>query len=320
MAVEKSYARLGLFLVVVLVVVVATALLFIQRWRSRAVIAMVTYTNENVSGLEVSSPVRFRGVSLGRVSEVRVDPREVIVEIDFEMFPDRLNTIGISTERVGQIRDLRGMFPNLRASMVSNPVTGEAYLLLDVPENPPTPMTLAFTPDRPYVPWVPTTLATVQDRLPAILERAEAALQTVTEIVSKVPESLDRSNRFFTNVERIFQESELPALSADSRKFFSTTSGQIDKIATDLERVIGTDGTLVTFVENANAAIKAADLPTTNQSARAAADQTALAADDLRRTLPAIRDSLDQLRDLARQLQEQPESVVYGPRPPVDKR
>jgi ABC-type transporter Mla subunit MlaD len=320
MAVEKSYARLGLFLVVVLVVVVATALLFIQRWRSRAVIAMVTYTNENVSGLEVSSPVRFRGVSLGRVSEVRVDPREVIVEIDFEMFPDRLNTIGISTERVGQIRDLRGMFPNLRASMVSNPVTGEAYLLLDVPENPPTPMTLAFTPDRPYVPWVPTTLATVQDRLPKILERAEAALQTVTEIVSKVPESLDRSNRFFTNVERIFQESELPALSADSRKFFSATSGQIDKIATDLERVIGTDGTLVTFVENANAAIKAADLPTTNQSARAAADQTALAADDLRRTLPAIRDSLDQLRDLARQLQEQPESVVYGPRPPVDKR
>jgi len=320
MAVEKSYARLGLFLVVVLVVVVATALLFIQRWRSRAVIAMVTYTNENVSGLEVSSPVRVRGVSLGRVSEVRVDPREVIVEIDFEMFPDRLNTIGISTERVGQIRDLRGMFPNLRASMVSNPVTGEAYLLLDVPENPPTPMTLAFTPDRPYVPWVPTTLATVQDRLPKILERAEAALQTVTEIVSKVPESLDRSNRFFTNVERIFQESELPALSADSRKFFSTTSGQIDKIATDLERVIGTDGTLVTFVENANAAIKAADLPTTNQSARAAADQTTLAADDLRRTLPAIRDSLDQLRDLARQLQEQPESVVYGPRPPVEKR
>ena len=320
MAVEKSYARLGLFLVVVLVVVLATALLFIQRWRSRAVIELVTYTNENVSGLEVSSPVRFRGVSIGRVSDVRVDPRDVIVEIDFEMFPDRLSTIGIGAERIGQIRDVRGMAPKLRASMVSNPVTGEAYLLLDVPENPPAPMTLAFTPERPYVPWVPTPLATVQDRLPAILERAEATLQTVTEIVSKVPESLDRSNRFFTNVERIFQESELPALSADSRKFFATTSGQIDKIATDLERVIGTDGTLVAFVENANAAIKAADLPRTNQSARAAADQTTLAADDLRRALPAIRDSLEQLRDLARQLQEQPESVVYGPRPAVEKR
>jgi hypothetical protein len=320
MAVEKSYARLGLFLVVVLVVVLATALLFIQRWRSRAVIELVTYTTENVSGLEVSSPVRFRGVSIGRVSDVRVDPRDVIVEIDFEMFPDRLNTIGISAERIGELSDFLGVAPKLRASMVSNPVTGEAYLLLDLPENPPPPMPLAFTPDRPYVPWVPTTLATVQDRLPAILERAEASLQAFKEIVSRVPESLDRSNRFFTNVERIFQESELPALSADSRRFFATTSAQIDKIATDLDRVIGADGTLVTFVEKANAAIAAADLPGTNQSARAAADQTTLAADDLRRTLPAIRDSLDQLRDLARQLQEQPESIVYGPRPPAAKR
>src|SRR4026208_2068922 len=166
MAVEKSYARLGLFLGGVPGVVPAPAFLFIQRWRSRAVIAMVTYTNENVSGLEVSSPVRFRGVSLGRVSDVRVDPRDVIVEIDFEMFPDRLNTIGISAERIGELRDFLGAAPTLRASMVSNPVTGEAYLLLDVPENPPAPMTLAFTPDRPYVPWVPTTLATVQGWLP----------------------------------------------------------------------------------------------------------------------------------------------------------
>ena len=38
MAVEKSYARLGLFLVVGLVVVLATAIFFIQRMRSREVI------------------------------------------------------------------------------------------------------------------------------------------------------------------------------------------------------------------------------------------------------------------------------------------
>ena len=319
MTADKSYARLGFFLVVVLIVVLTTALLFIQRLRSREVIEVVTYTTENVSGLEVSSPVRYRGVSIGRISEVRIDPRNVIVEIDFEMFPDRLNTIGIDVERIRQMRDLSGMFPRLRARVVSNPVTGEAYLLLDVPENPPPPMTLGFKPDKPYVPWVPTPLATVQDRLPEILERAETTLRALAEIVSRVPASLDRTDRFFTNVERIVQDSHLPELSADSRKFFSTTSEQIDKIATDLNRVIGTDGTLVTFVEDATAAIKAADLPGTNQSARAAADQTALAADDLRRALPAIRDSLDQLRDLARQLQEQPESVVYGPRPPPTK-
>jgi paraquat-inducible protein B len=39
----------------------------------------------------------------------------------------------------------------------------------------------------------------------------------------------------------------------------------------------------------------------------------------MRRSLPAIRESLDQLRELARMLEEQPESVVYGPRPPQEK-
>src|SRR5262245_35386299 len=110
MAVEKSYTRLGLFLVVVLMVVLVTALLFIQRLRSRDVISLVTYTTENVSGLDVSSPVRYRGVSVGRVAEVRVDPRGDTVEIGFELFLDRLNSIGANVKGIRQITDLRGMF------------------------------------------------------------------------------------------------------------------------------------------------------------------------------------------------------------------
>ena len=84
MAVEKSYARLGLFLVVALLVTLGTALFFIQRMKKQAVIAAVTYTNENISGLEISSPVRFRGVPVGRVSNLRVDPRNNNIEIGFD--------------------------------------------------------------------------------------------------------------------------------------------------------------------------------------------------------------------------------------------
>jgi len=317
MAVEKSYARLGFFLVVALVVVLATALLFIQRFRRQAVIEVVTYIPEDVSGLDVSSPVRYRGVSVGRVTEVRVDPRETTIEVDFELFLDRLHTIGANVERIRRIADIGGVMPRLRARVVGNPVTGEAYLLLDVPKNPPPPIALGFKPERPYIASMPSPLATVQDRLPAVLERAEATLQILGEIVSRIPGSLDRSDRFFTNVEGIIQKSELPALSADSRKFFTTTSAQIEQITSELEGVIGPEGKLVTFVDEARAAIKAADLPATNQSTRAAADKVTLAADDIRRSLPAIRDSLEQLRQLARQLEEQPESVVFGPRPPV---
>jgi paraquat-inducible protein B len=319
MAVEKSYARLGFFIVVTLVVVLASAVFFIQRLKKRPAIGMVTYTTDNVFGLDVSSAVRLRGVPVGRVTGIRVDPEGTVVEIDFEVFLDRLNTIGLNVERLRTITDIGGVFPNLRAQLMGNPMTGEAYLLLDQPRNPAPPMELGFTPNRPYVPSVTSPFMMVQDRLPALLDRANATLQTLREIIARMPDSLERSDRFFANIDRIMSDSQLPTLSTDTRKFFTTTSAQIEQIRSEMEGVIGVEGVLVKFSEEARAAIKAADLPTATQSAREAADNSRLASDDLRRSLPAIQDSLEELRELTRMLEEQPESLVYGPRPPQGK-
>jgi paraquat-inducible protein B len=316
MAAEKSYARLGLFAFIGVVVILGTGLFFMQRMRSRAVISLVTYVTENVSGLDISSPVRFRGVAVGRVSDIRIDPNSVgkTIEIDFEIFQDRLVTIGANVTRIHKMADL-AVFPQLRTRVVANPVTGEAYLLIDLPSNPPPPIALGFTPDRPYVPSMPSPLAAVQDRLPAVLERAEQTLQTLREIVLRIPGSLDRSDRFFNTIEQTIRESQLPQLSADSRTFFSTMTAQMGQISADIDRVMGTEGTLVKFSEEARAAIHDADLGGSTQGMRDALDRTSLAADDFRRSLPAIRDALEQMRELARRLDEQPESVVYGPRP-----
>jgi ABC-type transporter Mla subunit MlaD len=300
---------------VTLVVVLATAVFFIQRAKSRAAIGMVTYTTENVFGLDVSSAVRLRGVPVGRVTNIRVDPKGSTVEIDFDVYLDRLNTIGLDVKRLRTITDIGGVFPNLRAQLMGNPISGETYLLLDQPRNPPPSMELAFKPSRPYVPSMPSPLATVQERLPALLDRANATLETLSEVVARMPNSLDRSDRFFANVEHMMRESQLPTLSADSRKFFTATSAQMEQIRSDMDRVMGTDGTLVKFSEEARATIKAADFPAMSQAAREAANNSKLAADDLRRSLPAIRDSLERLRELARTLEEQPESVVWGPKP-----
>ena len=319
MPAEKSYARLGFFIVVMLVIVLVTAVFFIQRLKSRDAIGMVTYTTDNVFGLDVSSAVRLRGVPVGRVTRIRVDPKGAIVEIDFEVFLDRLNTIGLDVKRLRTITDIGGVFPNLRAQLMGNPISGEAYLLLDQPLNPAPPMELGFKPGRPYVPSMPSPFTIVQDRLPALLDRADATLETLGDVVARLPRSLDRSDRFFSNVERIMRDSQLPTLSADSRKFFAATSTQIDQIKSDMDGVMGTEGTLVKLAEEARAAIKGADLPATTQSVRDTADNSRVALDDLRRSLPAIRTSLEQLRELARQLEAQPESVVYGPRPPQGK-
>jgi paraquat-inducible protein B len=315
MAVEKSYARLGFFTVVTVIVVLATAVFFVQRLRSRASIPMVTYLPENVSGLDVSSPVRYRGVPVGRVTDLRIGASFNTIEIDFEVFVDRLSDVGLDAGQIRTIRDIRGVFPRLRAQIVNNPISGEGYLLLDSPINPPPAIELGFEPTKPYVPSMPSLSSRVQDRLPAVLDRADATLETLKDIVARIPASLDRSDRFFTNVERIMRDSQLPELSADSRKFFAATNTQIEQMRSNMDQVIGTEGTLVKFSEEARTAIKDANLPATARSTREAEDSSRAAADDIRRSLPAIQDSLEQLRELARQLQEQPESVVYGPRP-----
>jgi paraquat-inducible protein B len=314
MAVEKSYARLGLFLVIGVAVILATALLFIQRMRSREVMELVTYTQENVAGLDISSPVRYRGVAVGRVSDLQVEPGGRTIEIDFELFTDRLTSVGADVPNLQALAS-SGVLERMRAQVVGNPVTGEAYLFLDLPENPPPPMTLGFTPTRPYIPSMPTPLSEIRDRLPEVLERVEATMQVLRDLVHRMPDSLDRADRFFANVERIVRESELPALSADSRKFFSATSTQIEAIATNLDGLVGEEGTLSKFATEARGAMEAADLPASGRATREAMDQTSLAAEDLRRSLPAMRESLEELREIARQLQQQPESVIYGPRP-----
>src|SRR6188472_1666920 len=135
MAVEKNYARLGFFLLAVLVVAIATATLFIQRLRDRAVFELVTYTTENVSGLDVSSPVKLKGVPVGRVVNVRVNPSTSTIQIDFDVFVDRLLTLGSNMARIQEMMGTRTS-QGFRTQLISNPVTGEAYLLLDTPAVP----------------------------------------------------------------------------------------------------------------------------------------------------------------------------------------
>jgi ABC-type transporter Mla subunit MlaD len=319
MPAEKSYARLGFFLVLTLVVMLGTAVFFIQRMKARPSIAMVTYTAENVFGLDISSPVRLRGVPVGRVTEIRVDPKGTLVEIDFEVFLDRLNTIGIDIKRLRTIAGIEGVAPHLRAQLMGNPISGEAYLLLDQPQNPPPPITLGFKPSRPYVPWTPSPFATVQERLPALLDRANVTLDTLEKMIAQMPDNLKRSERFFTHVGHIVDDSQLPALSADTRKFFADTNTQMEQMRAEMDGLMGPEGTLTKFSEEARAAIKDADLPAMSQSARDAAENSRLASDDLRRSLPAIRNSLEQLNEFSREVEAQPESVVWGPRPPARK-
>ena len=100
MAVEKSYARLGLFLVVRRSSsILATALLFIERMRSREVIELVTYTHGERQPVSIC-PARSATAACrsGACRHCRSTRRGRTIEIDFEVFLDRLTTIGANVD------------------------------------------------------------------------------------------------------------------------------------------------------------------------------------------------------------------------------
>jgi hypothetical protein len=184
-----------------------------------------------------------------------------------------------------------------------------------MPEKPPPPMALGFTPDRPYIPSMPTPISELRDRLPEVLERVEATLQVLRQIVARMPDSLDRatgsSPTSNASSARASCRPSAPTRGSSSRP----PARRSRRWPRHLDGLVGDEGPLSKFANEARAAIDAADLPASGRATREAMDEASLAAQDLRRSLPAMRESLGQLRELARQLQEQPESIVHGPRP-----
>jgi phospholipid/cholesterol/gamma-HCH transport system substrate-binding protein/paraquat-inducible protein B len=316
MAAEKDYTRLGLFLFLATVVVLATVLFFVQQRRDREVMKVVTYTDQNVTGLTAQSPVRFRGVTIGQVEAVRIDSRTRMIEIDFELFVDTLTDLGGDIERVRQGMEDLTEDKDVRAQVVGNPVTGEAHLLIDIPAAPPPPLELGLEPDRPYVPSMPSALGRVADQLPELIDRGEALLARTEQIMARLPDTLDRTDRFFDTADGVFRDSEIPQLSREAREWLQTTSDQVEELDERLDGLLGEGGRFMDLLES----VDAAEIPATTEAVRDTLDQASLAAEELRRSLPAIRSSLEELRALSRLLEDQPEDLVYGRRPQEESR
>jgi paraquat-inducible protein B len=305
MGAEKDYSRLGLFVIIGLIVVLSTVLFFVQRIRDRPVIQASTYTEESISGLNIGSMVRFKGVPVGRVNRVRLDPDDGLVEVYFELFLDRLAQLGADVEEVQRLSVFGGIVSDMRVSIIGNPITGEAHLLIDTPVDPPPPLELSFQPKGIYIPYVRSVFTEITTQLPSLITRGEALFSKVETAMDRLPETLDRTDRFLANADRALEESDLPALSEEARLFFAATTSQVERLSDQFDRLAGEEGELTTLL----ATMQQVELP---ENAAAALNQTSLALADLRASMPVIRESLEHLRTLAKLLEQQPDAFLYG--------
>jgi paraquat-inducible protein B len=271
---------------------VATGAAFVL-WRNRAeaiaphetVIETYAMTFEqSVRGLQVGSPVDFRGVVLGEVSRIDLDydPARVkfrsVVEIRF--FPERLRArahdpgrkpdAAISPAQRMQRFVAAGFRGQIRPA---NLITGQQYIALDFFPNAPQ-ATIDFGRTPPELPTVQASLAEIQESLAAIVKKLE-----------KVP--------FDTIGE------DLRKALADLR----VTLQNVDKVATQIDTQVAPE--LQKTLEQARKAFEAAE--------RTLAQESPLQS-DLRDTLQEVSRASQALRSLVDSLERQPDALIRGKR------
>lgn len=154
METRASYTVVGAF---VLALVAATVLIvvWIARVQFEEVPAryMIRFTGD-VTGLNIGSPVRYRGVPVGTVSEIRIDPKDVEhirVEVDL------VRSTPIKTDTIAQI--------------TAQGVTGVAFIQLSGGTQSARRLEPAKKGELPEIASRPSTLQELLTRLPQIFER-----------------------------------------------------------------------------------------------------------------------------------------------------
>ncbi|MFM7691935.1 MAG: MlaD family protein, partial [Alphaproteobacteria bacterium] len=138
-----------------------------------------TYVWESIVGLDVGAAVRFRGVQIGRVTEISLAAAVYDVpEARSNRYAMQLVVIRFAVERtrVSRIASLDDMIAGgLRTRIASQGITGVTYLEIDIldPARYP-PIQVPWKPRYDHVPAVPSTITQVTSAAEQILRRLEA--------------------------------------------------------------------------------------------------------------------------------------------------
>src|ERR1700682_3734844 len=99
MAAPTNHWKLGLFVVVGFVVAIGRALARGARSLQKETVSYRSFFDESVQGLDVGSPVKFRGGTVGSVSVIDIAPDHRLVAVTCQLEVSQLNDLGLSAIR-----------------------------------------------------------------------------------------------------------------------------------------------------------------------------------------------------------------------------
>lgn len=245
MSAEARYFRVGLFVLLGLALVLAVVLVLAGSNLFRTPVLMETYFDEAVSGLEVGSPVKFRGVQIGQVSWVGfaddVYPAEADdlsrfrwIMVVMEIHPSREDDPILRVPEQVRVRRIQGLIDQgLRLRLATGVLTGTSFIQADLldPGRNPLPE-IDWQPTHLYVPSAPSTMTALSTAAERIFTRLEDV--EVEEVVRNLDELLVALNERVRAVDVERLDARTSALLRDARRAVE----QLDATLLSAQRVM----------------------------------------------------------------------------------
>lgn len=325
MSTPANPRRIGLFVLIALALLVTIVLIFGGGRYLSTTSKYVAYFQGSVHGLVVGAPVKLKGVTIGRVVDIRVqydvDHNRVLTPVIAQADLSKITEIGRGREdRQPTLDELiaRGLRARLTQSSL---VTGQLYVDLNfLPDRPPVLVGLPWK-GLPEIPTVPSG----RDQIESTLEKAMADFRElpIRETVETTLRSLQRVEGLLAAPETQASIGNLNRTLEDLQRLIRHVDAKVDGLA---QGFAGTTRESERLVRNLNERIVPL-LDSTDRTLTAItatfnrAQGTLAMVEGLTEPDSALNTALDDLsaaarsiRLLAETLERNPETLLYGKR------
>ncbi|MEI7448621.1 MAG: MlaD family protein [Desulfomonile sp.] len=281
MSSQANKLKIGLFVVMSLLLSVATVIwLGASRYFEDSKIA-VAYFTESVQGLESDSPVKFRGVPVGRIKAIRMAPDGRLIEVV------------MSLDRNFKLTDDMGIKMNLLG------LTGQKYLEMDTfrPDQVREMIDLDFTPPYRVINTYSSDIREIGNALEKIFHKVNALdVDRISNHLLKVAVRLDK----------ILADPKLDAIGSDAADALREIKDTARKFNEEISRVqVGKNITRTLdktseFLQESTETIRSVDRAIRRTD------------NNFNRLSQKLDRSADNLIDFTRMIRLKPSSIIFG--------
>lgn len=272
------------------------------------------YFQGSVKGLNIGSPVSFRGVNIGTVTDIQLVVGEDAAHIQIPVIIEIDNTKFISSatgkpriDDDDSIDDLieAGMRAQLQLQSL---LTGQLFVQIDFYPNTPAQLAGTGRYKQHYleIPTIPTPI----EKIGKLLENIP-----IDKVVDQILAGIKGVDRLVNSEELHQSIAALHAALKDFRKLVTSLDRQVEPVATSLNLTLedarGTLQKAGTALEDAGATLEQADVTLQTADGLLGDEQLLTTLDD---ALNEIRAAAYAIRILAETINNQPESLLKGRR------